>query len=266
MMKSLLRKYWYLTVVALLCCAPMAFGQSLTLQSGVTSNPSEAGIYTGAYPFTLTSNGAQSNIVGVCDDFADEIYIGEQWTVNVNTFTNIGSTALGAPMWGTLTGTGYTPGQLYQQAAWLVEQMNANVGNSAVVSAISYAIWQVFDPPGNSDTSFQWLTANDPSALGAAQSWLTAAELASNYGSVNAANFEILTPTSTNPTAPFSNAGASSVVSGTCTSGVTCGQPQEFIVEIQTPETSAGILFGADMLGLLGLAIVFRRRLLRPIL
>jgi len=264
MMKSLLRKYWYLTVVALLCCVPMAFGQtSMTLQSTVTSNPSEAGIYTGAYPFTLTTSNGTSNIAGVCDDFADEIYIGEQWTVNVNTFASIGNTSAGSPMWGLLTGTGYTPTQLYLQAAWLVEQMNANAGNSAVVSAISYAIWQVFDPPGSSDTSFQWLTAYDPSALGAAQSWLTQAEMASNYNSVNTSNFEILTATDTNPNNPTSNAGAGSVTS--CPSGG-CGQPQEFIVEIQTPETSAVILFGADMLGLLGLAIVFRRRLLRPLI
>ena len=39
------------------------------------------------------------------------------------------------------------------------------------------------------------------------------------------------------------------------------GEPQEFLV--YTPESSAVILFGADMLGLAALAFFFRRRLVQ---
>jgi len=45
------------------------------------------------------------------------------------------------------------------------------------------------------------------------------------------------------------------------------GPPQEFIADpvVGAPESSAMILFVTDMFGLLGLCIVFRRHLLRPI-
>jgi len=248
-MNCLFRKYWYLMVVALLCCTPMAFGQqvTMTLQPSVTSNPSLAGIYTGAYPFTVVSNGSTSSIVGVCDDFADQIYINESWTANVNTFASIGSNVgTGGPMWGN------QPNALqeYEEAAWLVDQM-ANPTNASSVSNLSFAIWQVFDNTPVSTSAFGWLNSNGQSAdtvattADSAAWWLAQAQN-QTYTVGEFSNFEILTAT------PGSQ------------SPLADGPPQEFLV--RTPESSATVLFGADMFGLLGLAIVFRRRLLRPIL
>jgi hypothetical protein len=229
----------------------MVFGQSLTLSGTVTSNPSEAGIYTGAYPFTFTSGSTSTSINAVCDDFADEIYVGESWKVTVTPFSSLSSTIgtnNASVMWGggAINGQTYSQSQLYDAAAYLVGLMN----NSAYsVSNLSYAIWQIFDPPGNSDNAIQWLTqydgTNAASDIATVNSYIALA--LANYGKVNPSDFEVLTPVS-----------GSQIPSGD-------GRPQEFIYEIQTPETSAGILFGADMLGLLGLAIVFRRRLLRPL-
>jgi hypothetical protein len=47
----------------------------------------------------------------------------------------------------------------------------------------------------------------------------------------------------------------------------TIGPPEEFVADprLQAPESSLMILFGADMLGLPGLVILFRRRLLRTV-
>jgi len=249
-MKNLWRKFWYLTAVAFLCCAAMAFGQTnMTLQSTVTSNPSLDGVYTGAYPFTLKVNGTPSNITAVCDDYYDEIYINESWNVNVTQLSSLGTTfnntvyfpKTNEPPGASLTAANQA--QLYDEVAYLVQEVY-NPPAGYTVSQVSYAIWNIFDPGANQTAltnSGDW---------GKVQALVTAAQLPANYGTVNTSEFEIL-----------SWDGNTSTLS--CPSGDTCGTPQEFIV--YTPESSSTILFGADMLGLLGLAIVFRRRLLRPL-
>ncbi len=118
-MRNLMRKYWYCTVLALLCCAPTAFGRTaMTLQQSVTSNSSLAGIYTGAYPFSI--NGSATTITAVCDDFSDEITVGESWKANVYPFSGLNANTPTV-----LFGKNGSTRQLQDddEAARLVEQM-----------------------------------------------------------------------------------------------------------------------------------------------
>jgi hypothetical protein len=236
MMKSLFRKYWYLTVVALLCCVPMAFGQTdtMTLEPMPGGQPSLGGVYTGAYPFSI--NGSSTITTAVCDDFADQIYVGESWTANVTQLSSlVGTGTANQTVYFGRTGSALSQATLYDQVAYLVQQMY-NPANSALTSDISYAIWNIFDPGAASG-----LSSGDQSEVAS-----LIASAGANYTGINTSSFQILSalPNSQNPS--------------------TDGRPQEFIV--YTPESSAVILFGADMLGLLGLAILFRRRLLRSTL
>jgi hypothetical protein len=240
MMNSLFRKYWGLTVVALLCCAPVAFGQqTLTLTSGVYSNPSMDGVYTGAYPFTSTVSGLPSTISAVCDDFNDEIYVGETWQVTVTALSSLSnSVSSGGVLFGGGSDPTYAPLgqlQLYEEAAWLTNAMLTNPGTYST-SDYSFAIWELMSPSATAYTALGSTEQGKVTAL------LNLAE--SSYASGGYGNYEILTP-----------------INGTQPSGD--GRPQEFLVK--TPESSSAVLLGADILGVLALAFVFRRRLTVPI-
>jgi len=93
-------------------------------------------------------------------------------------------------------------------------------------------LWQLTDP---NDDPFSKLSGSD---LKNAQWWLSQAQglTLAQVGSGQFSSFLIYTP-------------------------INGGPPQEFIV--RAPESSAALLFGADLLGLLGLVVVFRRRSLR---
>ncbi len=223
-MRNIVRKYWILMVVALLGCAPVAFGQqvTMTLQPIPSGQPNLGGVYTGAYPFAI--NGSTTITTAVCDDFSDDIYVGESWKANVYSFSSLNASSPTV-----LFGVNGSASQLqdYEEAAWLVEQMY-NPANAASISNISYAIWGIFEPSALS---------NDPSA----QAWINSAAT-QTYSTGEFSNFEILTP-----------------ISGTQPAGD--GRPQEFLV--MTPESSAPILFAADLLGLATLIFLFRRRMVQ---
>ena len=240
-MRNLIRKYWHLTAVAVLCFAAGAFAQvHLALQPTVTSNPSLAGVYVGAYPVTI--NGVPA--AAVCDDFAHEIYLNESWQANVNTFSSLSSTTATNFPDVFFTGTSTTSQlQLYEEAAWLTGQL-LNPANAAYAGNLSYAIWQVFD-----SGSFSWLEnhtiSNNLSTPYSAAWWLSQAQ--QSYGSGNYSNFAILTPIN----------GTARCGSGPCPSA----PPQEFLV--RTPESPAAVLLGVDLLALVGFIVVFRRRMVR---
>ncbi len=223
-MRNLMGNYWNLLVVALLSCAPMAFGDqvTMTLQPIPGGQPNLGGAYTGAYPFSI--DGSTTFTTAVCDDFNDQVYVGESWKVNVYSFSSLNASTPTV-----LFGVNGSAGQLqdYDEAAWLVEQMY-KPANAASTSNISYAIWGVFEPSA---------LRNDSSA----QAWINSAA-SQTYSTGEFSNFEILTPIS--GTQPFGD-----------------GRPQEFLVK--TPESSAPILFGADLMGLATLIFLFRRRIFR---
>jgi len=198
-------------------------------------------------PYSATINGVSTQVV--CDDWQDITSIGSKWTANANTLS---------PLTNGATQLKYGNNQLlYDQVAWLTTQILAPPttcpagGSCDVVGDISYALWEMTACSASANptacenntklagSAFANLSGND---LTNAQWWL--AHVPTTFASGNFTNFEIYTPMNANH-----------------------GPPQEFIADpiVTTPESSAMILFVTDMLGLLGLCLVFRRQLLRPI-
>lgn len=175
-------------------------------------------------PYNATVAGLSTTLY--CDDFANEVSSGQTWTANV---TNLASGNLSATRYGSITetlatqtGTGsFDSLQLYEMTAWLTTQYGANAGNNG---NIQDTIWDLFNPNAGD------LNVHPPQP--SSNAWLFAAE--QNYGSIDAANFNILTNTS-----PVKLSGS--------------GQVQEFLF---TPEPSSALLLG---IGLMALSVVGRR-------
>ena len=165
------QKWWGVAALALLCMAPCAFaGSSLTL-TGAGNNVMD-NVYVG--PYYATVNGVANTPV-ICDDFADESYIGSSWNYTPNTFSTLGSA-----LWGNQT-------QNYEGAAWLTLQMlslNSSPGNATQVGYLSYAIWSLFD-----SAALKGLT---PTQLAGVESWL--GMIPSNLTASQFSNFVLLTP------------------------------------------------------------------------
>jgi hypothetical protein len=212
------------TLIASLVCLSIAAAQLAASSVNVTFNKANGQTDSSGNlisPHNATVAGASTTIY--CDDFANEVSNGETWTANV---TNLASGNLSNTRYGgiteilsTQTGTASFDGQqLYEMTAWLTEQYGSN---AAANGNVQDTIWDLFNP-----------NAGDPSVHPPQPSsnvWLFAAE--QNYGSVDAANFNILTNTS-----PVALSGS--------------GQVQEFLF---TPEPSSALLLG---IGLMAISII----------
>jgi hypothetical protein len=222
--------------VVLLCMAGSAIaGTTLTL-TGAGSYIGLDGIYIS--PYTATVNGVPNTPV-ICDDFVDEVYIGESWNTSVGT---VGTPSVG------LFGPENTQG--YGEVAWLSEQLLANPSNAG---AISYAIWSVFEAPAVTS----WLlspTYNDTTTYNAvfgSGGWLAQAaeNVPNDAASANFSNVTVYTP------------------SPSCAPG-TCGQAQEFLVVnplVSTPEASTVANLAVDFLGLGVLLFALRRARIKAV-
>ena len=168
-----------------------------------------------------------------CVDFSHNAYIGASTTVN---FTNLG-TGLGS---GTYTRSSDL--KSYLEAAWLAQQIESGPVNRTAALEMNGAIWQIMTQieTGNASTLFyrqvgsSWY--NDYNSVGIAY-W--ADQASKNYGSVNASNWVVVTPTdfATNP-----------------------NSSQEFITQV-TPEPATLLLMGTGLIGMLLAAAVLRRPL-----
>jgi len=257
MTNQVLRKYWYLTVAAVLLLASASFAQSTQVTLTAVGNYVVAGdVYVDPYNLTVGTGSSAVSTFGICDDFSNNSYIGESWTANAYTVAPLS----GTPMFGANQ-------QLYNQVADLATQLMSVYNNPAtqpdetLQTELSFAIWDLTygvngtykeTPPPLSST---YLTQAEITAAKGDE----AQSLLDVEGGYTGSGWYILTPNGTGT----GGCGASN-----------CGVPQEFLVNTlpagldtitNSPESSATVLFGADMLGLLGLVLVFRRRLLRPI-
>jgi len=217
---------WPLSLLALMCLAPLGFAQSSVTMTLTGAGSNILGpAYVGPYYATI---GTETNVAIICDDFADESTVGQTWTANVY---NVASLGTGSQTW--MQSKGVTL-QDYAEAAWLAEQLVNPTALTCVAGAncagdIQYAIWQLFDPK---DNPLQYLTGIN----------LTAASNALLEASTEASDM---------PLSDFSNVLVYSPAGG--------GPPQEFL-RVTTPEPSFLALFGVDLPAMLLVVFLLRRR------
>ena len=149
-------------------------------------------------PYSLTVNG--DSVFAPCISFADSVYPGETWEATEVTFENS------------------TPTVDFEEA-WLSEQFNGNENQNAWV-AIQQAMW---------DLTFSGSPL--PFTDSATDTWLSEAEIESNWDTINGENFYLLVPV---------NGSENPSIDGT---------PQTFIVHDASvpeplPEPATFILFG----------------------
>jgi hypothetical protein len=198
-MFNLIQKSWGVAALALLCIAPCAFASSSLTMTGAGNNVM-GNVYVG--PYYATVNGIANTAV-ICDDFADESYIGHSWNYTANNFSTLGSA-----LWGSQT-------KNYDAAAWLTMQMlslNSNPSNATQVGYLSYAIWSLFDSGA--------LSGLNSTQVGGVNTWL--GEVPSNLVPGQFANFAILTPQG-------------------CTAGPGSCPGQEFLMMV--PEGGSGAMY-----------------------
>jgi len=285
MTNCLFRKYWYLTVVAVLFFASASFAQTMDLTSAgdvIVWNGGN-GVYVDPYQASI---GGGTPTTVICDDWANNTYLNEQWNATTTMASALPSggspsttpmfTGLTNVTFGTTTYTSVTQAQLYDALAFLGSEL-FGAGSTSPNYQIDYsfAMWEL-DYAAGRNSGYPVIDGSNPTTFlagantvvdgvlpSAEQGNVTndivaALNTAMTVGGYNDSKWEILTP--------------SSCPNNDCQTW----PAQEFLVDTSStgngnqlppsaPESSATLVFGADMLGLLGLAFIFRRRLLRTI-
>jgi hypothetical protein len=187
------------------------------------------GYYVGPYYGKLE----QQSVVLDCVDFANEVYFGEQWAVNlspIETQQDLANTRYG----------GLTDAlQLYQEAAWLTEQYAINPASD--YADIQATIWQLFDPFAPSPSSGYWLNL-----------------ARTNYAGGNYANFFVVT--NVGPVNPTGQEQEFLTVLNPSMSIYPQFSPPSQTNDLATPEPALLGVLGLVMMGLAGLLRWWRKR------
>ncbi len=238
--------------------------------NGSSSNNIEIGPYTGG---TINSQSMTNGLI--CDDFVDSSITGNQTVYQ----TNVASSAVAADTrFGTTNPGGYGAGtQLYEEMAWLGQQMIQTGESTANIDAIQEAIW-VMTYNGSLGTT--WApngSGTDITSTGATYSysqWITDAE--ADYNKTGVAGFSNLQASDWFVVTDITAAGCTSGTSGStgCSTLGTAGtgnQYQEYLTynnngglpfgggsQVGTPEPASFFLIGS---GLLAGGLFGRRRM-----
>ena len=207
---------------------PLRADTAMTLTSAGAGTVLD-GVYTSPYTGTV---GGVANTAVICDDFADDSYVGESWSATVSSVASLA----GNVKWGSETNAQ----QNYEIAAWLAEDL-LSTSNKTATEDISFAIWLSLDP---GVASYLTSTYSDPGTLAAAQGWIAAAQNAITAQNLTAADFaNVLVYT------PVAGTATISCNSGRCAAN----SPQEFLV-VRTPEPGSLVLLLCGILAVTGFA------------
>ena len=237
MRKSLMRRLTLAFCVLLLSAAGVGSlgAQTVSMQLvNANANYVMGGVYTS--PYGISINGGSPTLL-ICDDFLTNISIGQTWTSQVTSLAALqaGTNPAGTPKFGNNVTN-------YATAAVLAAEL-MGLGNLATETAgeLSYAIWGVFDPTllTNNPSSGEGALTN--AELTAAQNFLKDAKAvvaaATVGGVINLSKIPYLTIYTPDP----------------------LGASQEFLA-VSMPEPASMVILGMDCLGMVGLALLLRRR------
>lgn len=218
-------------ILLLLLAASTASADPVTLQLTSGGTDTMGGVYVGQYSFTETVNGQTVTLGMLCDDYGDDVSIGEQWAAVTSSLPTAGTTTTGLQFSSTSTLS------QYEEAAWLAQQIYAlgpvTQSNAATIGYLQYALWDIFTPGASSGLSADQQTQ--------VAYWLQQAEDNYNCPTCNYSNVVIFTPTANGQ--PQNS------------------WPQEYIwvdPPANAPEPGSLVLLAAGLFSL----VAFRRRLL----
>jgi hypothetical protein len=231
-----------------------------------------AGVYTSPY-LGQTSYPTSAIVPVICDDFADESYVPEEWTAYVTTLPQVLNSTYGTTdnylKFGTSLASNPTPGEVTGSDAvtpsWILTQAQAyeaaallavDILNTSgtVQQDYSFAMWGLFE----SSQAFGQLAAySDTTDEANAENYLNAAITDVLTNNVNGQSLGSYL-SGYNVTIYSYDTGAScpGVLNNVCAST----PPQEFI-NVTTPEASTPVLFAVDILGFVALLAFLRKRI-----
>jgi len=190
---------------------------SLTLVN-VSPGYNDGSFYT--YPYNFSIDGSSILTPLICDDFVDDVYIGESWTATISNINTIEANGQMTPAAGSLAAVaGQTKLKAYLEAAYLYNKLVSNLDSSTSVD-INHAVWAIFS--------------------------------ATPYNAASAALFaEANANTSESDTSMFNDIVFYTPVAGTQTlnGAPVAGRPQEFIGKVPEPSSLALLAFGLFFIG-----------------
>lgn len=284
-MRKQILKSGYLAAAALLSFAGGAFAQCMSgttcVQYTGASGYSLSGGVVGPQTANVTDNGPTTEMYVISTDYSDsatefDLYnasfqtLGALDTAISPTTDNYDNTSWGAAIalntgnvYGTADGSN-DPMLVYEAAAYLASTMVTCAETPSCTNdqaAYQQAIWDLMDP-GDLTNIFDYTAGTCPNAdvctiLNSVYDTVVFDPSAlSAYSGVL-----LITPTGT----PTNNG----QVDPTCGTAPNTGCDPEFFAfsytppVVSTPESSEPLILGADLLGLVGIAFMFRRRLIR---
>jgi hypothetical protein len=206
-----------LSAVVLFCIPSAAQATATTFTLTSAGNIVDHNYYVGPYTASITGG---STLQIICDNFNTNVHIGLTWTAIANTFSD--PTFLSKVKLAGISTTGKSALQNYEAAAWLAEQILANLSNATKVGDLQFALWAIFSSQAKGSAGF---------TAGAAADYQTA--INGVYTTNQFSNVTFWTP---NPSYAS----------------------QEYITVTPVPEPSAVLLFG---IGLVTLGVTLRRKL-----